>query len=146
LSFVVIGLIWMGHHEQFSHIARVDYRLIWLNLFFLMTIGLILRDEPRAITAPAGDEPLCRDAGDDVAVVGRHLVVRGAIPRSCPRRAAGRCGATGCSLLLTGAVFAPLHRCRLRLSATAGQWTWLLVLPASHVALCSTIEWRALAP
>jgi hypothetical protein len=41
LSFVVIGLLWIGHHEQFSHIRRVDGALIWLNLFFLLTIGLI---------------------------------------------------------------------------------------------------------
>ena len=41
LSFVVIGLLWMGHHQQFDHISHVDGPLIWLNLFFLMTIGLL---------------------------------------------------------------------------------------------------------
>ncbi len=37
----MIGLFWMGHHEQFSYIRRVDGVMLWLNLFFLMTIGLI---------------------------------------------------------------------------------------------------------
>jgi uncharacterized membrane protein len=41
LSFVVIGILWMAHHYQFSHIRRVDGVLLWLNLFYLMTIGLI---------------------------------------------------------------------------------------------------------
>ena len=41
LSFVVIGLLWIGHHQQFSQIRRVDGVLIWLNLFFLLTIALI---------------------------------------------------------------------------------------------------------
>jgi len=41
LSFVVIGLLWMAHHNQFSFIARVDATLLWLNLLFLLTIGLI---------------------------------------------------------------------------------------------------------
>jgi uncharacterized membrane protein len=41
LSFIVIGLFWMAHHEQYSYIRRVDPPLLWLNLFFLMTIGLI---------------------------------------------------------------------------------------------------------
>ena len=40
-SFLVIGLLWMAHHNQFSFIVRVDALLMWFNLFFLMTIGLI---------------------------------------------------------------------------------------------------------
>lgn len=41
LSFVVIGMLWMAHHNQFSHIERVDGGLMWLNLLFLMAVALI---------------------------------------------------------------------------------------------------------
>ncbi len=41
LSFLVIGLLWMAHHNQFSFITRVDGVLMWLNLLFLLAIGLI---------------------------------------------------------------------------------------------------------
>jgi uncharacterized membrane protein len=41
LSFIVIGILWMAHHRQFTYIRRVDGVLLWINLLFLMTIGLI---------------------------------------------------------------------------------------------------------
>jgi transmembrane protein TMEM174 (potassium channel) len=41
LSFLVIGILWMAHHHQFSYIERIDGVLIWLNLFFLIAVGLI---------------------------------------------------------------------------------------------------------
>jgi uncharacterized membrane protein len=41
LSFVVIGVLWMVHHNQFHSIRRVDAVLLWLNLFFLMSVALI---------------------------------------------------------------------------------------------------------
>ncbi|MDB5536780.1 MAG: hypothetical protein JWP26_3692 [Devosia sp.] len=40
LSFVVIGTFWIGHRRAFSHIKRSDSVLIWLNMFFLMALGL----------------------------------------------------------------------------------------------------------
>ncbi|MBC7830679.1 MAG: DUF1211 domain-containing protein, partial [Hyphomicrobium sp.] len=39
LSFIVIGLLWMAHHNQFAHIRAVDGVLMWLNLFFLMAVA-----------------------------------------------------------------------------------------------------------
>jgi uncharacterized membrane protein len=41
LSFLVIGLLWMAHHNQFAFIARVDGVMMWLNLLFPLMIGLI---------------------------------------------------------------------------------------------------------
>ncbi len=41
LSFVIVGLYWVGHHRMFQHIARYDYTLIWLNLFFLLCIAFL---------------------------------------------------------------------------------------------------------
>ncbi|MFW9888261.1 MAG: TMEM175 family protein [Candidatus Thorarchaeota archaeon] len=41
LSFFVIGSFWMRHHSMFSHIRRYDYRLIWLNILYLLFLALI---------------------------------------------------------------------------------------------------------
>ena len=39
LSFIVIGLYWVKHHEMFNYIRKYDKKLIWLNLFFLLFIS-----------------------------------------------------------------------------------------------------------
>jgi len=41
ISFVVIGLFWMGHHRLFRYITALDRRLIFLNLLFLGTIAFL---------------------------------------------------------------------------------------------------------
>lgn len=41
LSFCVIGVYWMLHHRFFSFIKRYDYKLILLNLVFLLFIALM---------------------------------------------------------------------------------------------------------
>jgi uncharacterized membrane protein len=41
ISFVVIGLFWMGHHRLFRYITALDRPLIFLNLLFLGTIAFL---------------------------------------------------------------------------------------------------------
>jgi TMEM175 potassium channel family protein len=41
LTFLVVGVFWMGHHRIFRFVARLDQRLIWLNLLFLMCIAFL---------------------------------------------------------------------------------------------------------
>jgi len=41
VSFIVIGIMWMNHHTVFSHLARIDRGLFYLNLLLLMTIVFI---------------------------------------------------------------------------------------------------------
>ncbi|MDL5363331.1 TMEM175 family protein [Halalkalicoccus sp. NIPERK01] len=41
LSFVVVGLYWIGHHNLFRHIVRHDRVLLWLNLLFLLTVSFL---------------------------------------------------------------------------------------------------------
>jgi TMEM175 potassium channel family protein len=137
LSFVVIGLLWMGHHEQFSYIRRVDGVILWLNLFFLMTIGLIpfvtsvLSDHGTALATSlyAGTLVMtsllsaamwwyaCRDP---------QLVTGDLTP---PVRREGLL-----NVLLTGAVFALSILIAVTWSATAAQWSWLLLLVVGRVA------------
>ena len=40
-SFVVLGLYWIGHHNQFHYIKRTDRIFLWVNIMFLLTIGFI---------------------------------------------------------------------------------------------------------
>jgi uncharacterized membrane protein len=136
LSFVVIGLLWMGHHEQFSYIRRVDGVLLWLNLFFLMTIGLIpfvtslLSDHGTALATSlyAGTLVMtsllsaamwwyaCRDpeliSGDVTPSVRREGLL---------------------NVLLTGAVFALSIVIANTWGATPAQWSWLLLIPVGRI-------------
>ena len=41
ISFVVVAVMWVGHHRKFAYIDRVDIPLLWLNLAFLMTICIV---------------------------------------------------------------------------------------------------------
>ena len=41
VSFLVLGLWWLYHHGVFENINRVDGRLLYYNLFFLMFVSLV---------------------------------------------------------------------------------------------------------
>jgi uncharacterized membrane protein len=41
LSFLVIGLYWIGHHQTFRYVRSYDRTLLWLNLMFLLSISFI---------------------------------------------------------------------------------------------------------
>ena len=41
LAFVLLGTLWMVHHQQFHSIEKVDFRLLWINIFILMFIALM---------------------------------------------------------------------------------------------------------
>lgn len=41
LSFVVLGVYWIGHHNQFFYIRRATRAFLWLNILFLMFVAFI---------------------------------------------------------------------------------------------------------
>lgn len=41
VSFLVIAVYWIGHHYQFFYIKKADRTLLWLNIFFLMSIAFV---------------------------------------------------------------------------------------------------------
>lgn len=41
ISFLVLGIYWMNHHRTFGTIKKIDNRLLWLNLLFLMVIAFL---------------------------------------------------------------------------------------------------------
>jgi uncharacterized membrane protein len=40
-TFIVVGMSWLGHHRKFSYVDKVDGRLLWINLFYLMALCLV---------------------------------------------------------------------------------------------------------
>lgn len=41
ISFIILGIYWIGHNNVFTHIIRHDRTLLWLNIFFLMSVATI---------------------------------------------------------------------------------------------------------
>src|SRR5215471_1130929 len=41
LSFVIVGIYWVAHHNTFHYITRSDRNLLWLNILLLMCIVFI---------------------------------------------------------------------------------------------------------
>ena len=41
LSFVTLGVFWVGHHVGFQIVKRTDRTFIWLNNMFLLCVGLL---------------------------------------------------------------------------------------------------------
>jgi uncharacterized membrane protein len=56
LSFVVIGSYWMGHHQTFRSLLRVDRKLLWLNLAVLAFVALL--PFPTEVLGKYGDTTL----------------------------------------------------------------------------------------
>jgi TMEM175 potassium channel family protein len=63
ITFAVLGIYWVGHHNMFMHIRRHDRTLLWLNLLFLLFVaampfptGLIVQhpDDRLAVIVYAG--------------------------------------------------------------------------------------------
>jgi uncharacterized membrane protein len=41
MSFMTLGIFWMGHSTQFRYIERSNRNLSWITLFFLMVVSLL---------------------------------------------------------------------------------------------------------
>lgn len=41
ISFIMLGVYWVGHHNQFHYVRRSDRPLLWLNIMFLMFVSVI---------------------------------------------------------------------------------------------------------
>jgi uncharacterized membrane protein len=56
LSFIIIGVYWVSHHNMMHFIGKVDRNALWLNILVLLTICVIpfptalLGDYPNTIT------------------------------------------------------------------------------------------------
>ena len=53
LSFVILGIYWVGHNNVFQHVLRHDRLMLWLNILFLLVVALI--PFPAALLIRYGD-------------------------------------------------------------------------------------------
>jgi TMEM175 potassium channel family protein len=56
LSFVVIARFWVVHHRLFGYSGRITPRLVWVNLFWVLTI--VVLPFLAQLVASYGDDPL----------------------------------------------------------------------------------------
>jgi uncharacterized membrane protein len=53
LSFIILGIYWVGHNNVFLHVLRHDRLMLWLNILFLLIVALI--PFPAALLVRYGD-------------------------------------------------------------------------------------------
>jgi uncharacterized membrane protein len=41
ITFISLGVFWIGHHNMYHAIRRADRVLLWLNIFFFMFVSLL---------------------------------------------------------------------------------------------------------
>jgi len=41
MSFLTLGIFWVGHQSQLSHFARSNLHLVWIHLMFLFAVSLV---------------------------------------------------------------------------------------------------------
>jgi len=41
ISFIILGMFWVAHHTEFRYIKKLDHKLIWLNIFYLLFVSLL---------------------------------------------------------------------------------------------------------
>ncbi|HYV33890.1 MAG TPA: TMEM175 family protein [Candidatus Limnocylindria bacterium] len=67
LTFIILGMFWAGHHTEFRYIKKLDNKLIWLNIFYLMFVSFL-----PFTAALLGRYPLNQAA---VIIYGIHLMI-----------------------------------------------------------------------
>jgi uncharacterized membrane protein len=133
VSFLVVGQFWYGHFLRFRYICRVDLRLIWLNLLFLMSIGFVpfassvLSEHPNATSYALYDGTmavvaLLSAALWGYAIAGDRLVRPGLAPEIRRRSLVGP--------LMVAGVFV-ISAIAAQYDIRAGRWVWLLLIPAA---------------
>jgi len=40
-TFLLLGVLWIGHHNQFHYVRRANRRFLWINILFLMCAGFM---------------------------------------------------------------------------------------------------------
>jgi uncharacterized membrane protein len=71
LSFVIVGIYWVAHHNSFHYIKRSDRTLLWLNLLLLLCIVFI--PFPAALVGQYPEQQI------SVVIYGGTLVITGLV-------------------------------------------------------------------
>ena len=85
MSFLTLGIFWVGQQTQLNHLARSDRHLSWIHLGFLFAVTL----GPVFNHAAGGVHGLSRGAA---GLLGQHSAVGSDFVRQLGIRPAGRVG------------------------------------------------------
>jgi len=78
MSFVTLGIFWLGQQTQLNYFARADRDLVWIHIGFLARAGALWQLALRAtVRAAAGRRDAGDLGGDDSADRGRANLLRG---------------------------------------------------------------------
>jgi uncharacterized membrane protein len=64
VSFLILGVLWVGHHAQLHYVRRSDRPFLWMNLAFLMVVSAMpfstallgaYREQPVAVAVYCGN-------------------------------------------------------------------------------------------
>jgi TMEM175 potassium channel family protein len=136
ISFAVIGRYWLAHHTYFSALARVDRRLIALNLVYLAFIAFL--PFPTALLGTYFENPLSIAIyAVNVAVVSgmevvlfshayRHDLLERKLPRDVYR--------FGVAMSLSPVLFFLISIPIAFISTTLAACTWFLGIPLAAIA------------
>jgi uncharacterized membrane protein len=132
LSFVVVGTYWMNHLRKFRWVRRVTGTLLWLNLAFLLVIGLVpfatsVIAENGGAVATILYAAVMAVSSLLLAGLWAYTVRAGLIDETTPPRQAQ---ASFRQALLFAAVFG-VSILIAPLDADAAKYFWLLLIPAT---------------
>ncbi len=82
VSFLIIGVFWVGHHAQLHYVRRSDRLFMWMNLVFLLLISAM--PFSTALLGEHHDRPIA------LAVYCGNLIVAGLVLYGQLRYASGR--------------------------------------------------------
>lgn len=132
LSFLVVGVFWTSHHQKFELIPRIDGPLNWLNVLFLLTIGLVpfvtsVLSQSSTSTATMLYAATMVALGSNLTAIWAYARWRGLVAEAITP---SRWRSIFWISAATASVFA-LSIPVAFLNAPAGQYFWLLLVPLS---------------
>jgi uncharacterized membrane protein len=131
VSFVVAGVLWVGHHALMHFVRRADRAFLWLNIFFLLFISAL--PFATALLGQHHDNPVA------VTVYCCNLIVAGLVLYAQLRYAAG-----------PGGLFdADTDRQMIRAGGRRilmGPVIYALAIPIAYVSTGASLALCALAP
>lgn len=132
VAFLVIGLLWLGHHQLFSALRRISGAVAMTNIVLLGLVALL--PFPSSTLADYGQEPVAVIiyAGN----VGSIALVQVVIVGIALRERAFRFRLPGPQAFAPSAVTAAVFFLSMPLALLSPRWaslSWLLLIPAHAV-------------
>jgi len=134
LSFLVVAIFWISHVQKFRHLARVTNLMVWLNIFFLLGIGVVpfttavLAENGNAVSTAvyavgmAFTSIMLATMSIHVRVSG--LVEDGTLPRQMHTILISQFGTAAIFLVSAGVAF---------INSEWAKYLWLLLIPIGFV-------------